>query len=445
MFPFALARSLAPCHACAAVCHAARLAVSCAVDYGSVVTSASSCSSSRSTSASSCSSSRSTSASTSGTSNRTGSGSNSNRYSSNSAGRRSSSGSSSSKSSRSSSSKGGRSSTGKKSRQAERLEPAADVTSSRSTSPSTDATSLPPQSVPSSPSRSAFPLFSSPLPAVLPPPPALSQLPPRQQERLSLYLDLLLEWNQRTNLTAVTSRSEAEQRHLADSLSLIPVFSAIAAPPAAVPPAVPPAMPPAVPPATTPTATAPVLEAPQNAAAAQAPPAVLPGVLRLVDVGTGAGLPGIVLAVARPSWHVTLVESLNKRCDFLLHVVGELGLRNVQVVWGRAEEVGRDPIHREAFDVAVARAVAEMRVLNELCLPLVRVGGAFIAAKGPNPQEEIEAATNSASLLGAQLARVYEVASSSTNGQRTAVIYQRVLPTPSKYPRRPGMPSKRPL
>ncbi|CAI5984302.1 unnamed protein product [Closterium sp. NIES-65] len=351
-----------------------------------------------------------------------------------------------------------------------------------STSPSTESASFPPQS-PSAPAPPSFPLFSFPLPAVLPPPPALPHLLPRQQQRLALYLDLLLDWNQqcpvstraeaeqrriadslsripvilaftRMNLTAVTSRAEAEQRHIADSLSLIPAILALTAPslptaPIAASPT------PTAPLPTEPLATAPIptdspstvplpTESPLDSPSATAPPAMPHGALRLVDVGTGAGLPGIVLAVAQPTWQVTLVESLNKRCDFLSHVVQRLGLNNVQVVCGRAEEVGRDPDHREAYDLAVARAVAEMRVLNELCLPLVRVGGAFIAAKGPNPQDEVAAASNSASLLGAQLATTYEaviyaiappltflplssphpttVASSNTNGQRTAVV-----------------------
>ncbi|CAI5485267.1 unnamed protein product [Closterium sp. Naga37s-1] len=341
-----------------------------------------------------------------------------------------------------------------------------------STSPSTESASFPPQS-PSAPAPPVFPLFSSPLPAVLPPPPALPHLLPRQQQRLALYLDLRLDWNQvifqvvfqRMNLTAVTSRAEAEQRHIADSLTLIPVILALTAPPlstvplaaALLPTAPHPTTPlpteplatasipteplPAVPLSTAPPASEPLLDPPSVAPS----PAVPHGTLRLVDVGTGAGLPGVVLAVAQPTWHVTLVESLNKRCDFLSHVVQRLGLNNVQVVCGRAEEVGRDPVHRGAYDLAVARAVAEMRVLNELCLPLVRVGGAFIAAKGPNPQDEVAAASNSASLLSAQLVRIYEVASSNSNGQRTAVIYKKVEPTASKYPRRPGMPSKRPL
>lgn len=108
--------------------------------------------------------------------------------------------------------------------------------------------------------------------------------------------------------------------------------------------------------------------------------------INLVDVGSGAGLPGLILAIACPGWKLTLLESMNKRCVFLEHAISATGLSNVQVVRGRAENFGQNPGFREIFDVAVARAVAEMRVLAEFCLPLVRVGGLFIAAKGHNPE-----------------------------------------------------------
>ncbi|CAI7858052.1 unnamed protein product, partial [Closterium sp. NIES-54] len=424
MSSFVLNKPFATCHARAAVSHAARLAVNYAVECGSVVTSnVRVCSSSASSDISSNSSDSSRRSSSTGGS-RTGSSSSSNRHSSNTASSRSNTSGNNSSSSNSSSGRNSRTGRGISSKNRRKSE----VTSPRPTSPSSESASFPPQSPPASPASPPFPLFSSPLPPVLPPPPALPHLLPRQQQRLALYLDLLLDWNQRMNLTAVTSRAEAEQRHIADSLTLIPVILALTAPPlstvplaAALLPTAPhpttslpteplatapiPTEPlPSVPLSTAPPASEPLLDPPSVAPS----PAVPHGALRLVDVGTGAGLPGIVLAVAQPTWHVTLVESLNKRCDFLSHVVQRLGLKNVQVVCGRAEEVGRDPVHREAYDLAVARAVAEMRVLNELCLPLVRVGGAFVAAKGPNPQDEIAAASNSASLLGAQISRTYE-------------------------------------
>ncbi|OMO77549.1 rRNA small subunit methyltransferase G [Corchorus capsularis] len=128
--------------------------------------------------------------------------------------------------------------------------------------------------------------------------------------------------------------------------------------------------------------------------------------LRVVDVGTGAGLPGLVLAIACPGWQVTLVESMNKRCLFLEHVVNLTGLSNVQVVRERAENLGQDLGFREKFDVAVARAVAEMRILAEYCLPLVRVGGLFVAAKGHDPQEEVRNAERAIKLMGASVLKL---------------------------------------
>ncbi|KAL2572763.1 hypothetical protein AAZV13_17G085400 [Glycine max] len=167
--------------------------------------------------------------------------------------------------------------------------------------------------------------------------------------------------------------------------------------------------------------------------------------LSLVDVGTGAGLPGIVLAITRPEWDVTLMESMNKRCVFLEHVVGVIGSSNIQIVRGRAESLGQDPCFREQFDVAVARAVAEMRILAEYCLPLVRVGGLFIAAKGHDPEDEIKKAESAIQKVGASLLQVCSVESQSPYGQRTAVICSKDRPTPIKYPRDPCAPAKEPM
>nr|GEU57103.1 ribosomal RNA small subunit methyltransferase g [Tanacetum cinerariifolium] len=148
--------------------------------------------------------------------------------------------------------------------------------------------------------------------------------------------------------------------------------------------------------------------------------------LNLVDVGSGAGLPGLILAIACPGWKVTLLESLNKRC----------------VVRGRAEDVGQNIEFREVFDVTVARAVAEMRVLAEYCLPLVRVGGLFVAAKGHAPEEEVTRAKRAISLMGASLLETCYVNSHSPYGQRTAIICLKNGPTPKKYPRDPGIHPK---
>ncbi|XP_020978686.1 uncharacterized protein LOC107632632 isoform X1 [Arachis ipaensis] len=167
--------------------------------------------------------------------------------------------------------------------------------------------------------------------------------------------------------------------------------------------------------------------------------------LSLVDVGTGAGLPGVVLAIACPEWEVTLMESMNKRCVFLEHVVGIIGSSNIQIVRGRAESLGQNHCFREKFDIAVARAVAEMRVLAEYCLPLVRVGGLFIAAKGHDPEDEVKKAESAIQKMGASLLQVCSVDSRSPYGQRTVVICSKDRSTPMKYPRDPGTPAKEPL
>ncbi|KAL0919861.1 hypothetical protein M5K25_011985 [Dendrobium thyrsiflorum] len=152
------------------------------------------------------------------------------------------------------------------------------------------------------------------------------------------------------------------------------------------------------------------------------------------------------LALLTPlPWNVTLLESMQKRCFFLEHVVRFTGLSNVKVLRERAENVGQSLDFRELFDVAVARAVAEMRILAEYCLPLVRVGGLFIAAKGHNPQEEIRNSEKAIQLMGGSMVELCTVESYSPLGQRTAVICFKELSTPKKYPRNTGIPSKFPL
>jgi 16S rRNA (guanine527-N7)-methyltransferase len=163
---------------------------------------------------------------------------------------------------------------------------------------------------------------------------------------------------------------------------------------------------------------------------------------RLVDVGSGGGLPGLPLKIARPELEVTLVEADGRKAAFLVRACAELGLAGVEVVDRRAEDVGHDPRHREAFDVAVARAVAPMRVLVELCLPLVRVGGRLLAQK--TKSEEIDSAAPAIELLGGGPARVVHAPSHSRRAG-TVVVVEKVNPTPSAYPRRAGIPARRPL
>jgi 16S rRNA (guanine527-N7)-methyltransferase len=162
----------------------------------------------------------------------------------------------------------------------------------------------------------------------------------------------------------------------------------------------------------------------------------------LVDVGSGGGLPGLPLKIARPELAVTLVEADQDKAAFLVRACAALGLQDVDVVARRAEEVGQDPLYREAFDVAVARALAPMPVLAELCLPLVKVGGRLLAQK--TSTEVVARAARAIETLGGALNRV-AAAPSTARGAGTVVIVDKVRPTPPAYPRRPGVPARKPL
>lgn len=163
---------------------------------------------------------------------------------------------------------------------------------------------------------------------------------------------------------------------------------------------------------------------------------------RVVDVGSGGGLPGLPLKIARPGLSVTLVEADQAKAAFLVRACAILGLDDVGVVARRAEEVGQDPLYREAFDVAVARALAPMPVLAELCLPLVRVGGRLLAQK--TESEGLEAARHAIETMGGALNRVVS-APSSARRAGIVVIVDKLRPTPPAYPRRPGVPARKPL
>lgn len=207
------------------------------------------------------------------------------------------------------------------------------------------------------------------------------------------------------NLTAVTEPSEVMKRHVEDSLAIIP----------------------------------PIQRSYVSSSGSSCDH------LNLIDVGSGPGLPGLIFAIACPGWKVTLLESMQKRCVFLEHAVCLTGLANVEILRERAEIVGQSIDFRERFDVAAARAVAEMRVLAEYCLPLVRVGGLFVAAKGYQPQDEVRNAKKAIQLMGASILEMCSVESQGPYGQRTAVICLKDCPTPKKYPRHPGIPAKTPL
>ena len=165
----------------------------------------------------------------------------------------------------------------------------------------------------------------------------------------------------------------------------------------------------------------------------------------LADIGSGAGFPGIPLAIVRPDIHVTLVDSLRKRTLFLADVVQELGLSNVQVCWGRVEDLAQRTNYRESFDVVVARAVAPLNVLAELCLPLVKVWGSFLAMKGPRGEAELDRAAKAIKLMGGTLVSIANNCLPMLAEKRSIIRIDKVSSTPRLYPRKPGIPEKQPL
>ena len=166
---------------------------------------------------------------------------------------------------------------------------------------------------------------------------------------------------------------------------------------------------------------------------------------RLIDVGTGAGFPGVPLKILVPSLEVTLLDSLNKRVGWLEEVCGALELDGVQVLSGRAEEAGLDPQFREQFDFATARAVADLRLLCELCLPFVKIGGLFLAMKGVDCGTELDAAQSAMSTLGGRFAGCYDYAIPHTNSSHRVILVEKTSETPQKYPRRWAKIQKSPL
>lgn len=220
------------------------------------------------------------------------------------------------------------------------------------------------------------------------------------EERTSMlveYMDMILEKNQHINLTAVRDRDEALQKHIADSLSCDFMEE---------------------------------YEAAEN----------------VIDIGTGAGFPGVPLAIVSPDKKFTLVDSLNKRLRIIDELTGELGIKNVTTVHGRAEDVGNSKEHREQYDICVSRAVASLDVLCEWCLPLVKKGGYFIAYKGENVSRETEDAANAIRLLGGKITEIRKVQTEEESiSGHVLVMIKKVKNTPSKYPRQAGQARKNPL
>lgn len=214
-------------------------------------------------------------------------------------------------------------------------------------------------------------------------------------ERLNLYGNLLLEWNEKINLTAITDTKDVLYKHFYDCLLFLKHCKV------------------------------------EKGAS-------------LIDVGTGAGFPGMVLKIARPDIKVTLLDSLNKRLVFLNDVIEKLSLENIQTVHLRAEEAGKTKLYREKYDIATARAVAGLPVLLEYCTPLVKKGGMFVSMKGPSAAEEAELCRNAEKILGLQKTNII-CETLTGEEQRLFILYKKISQTPPKYPRKPSDISKQPL
>ena len=222
------------------------------------------------------------------------------------------------------------------------------------------------------------------------------QLSEKQYEQFIKYMRLVQEWNEKINLTAITEDNDFIKKHFIDCIK---AFKS---------------------------------EAIVNAKT-------------IIDVGTGAGFPGVPIAILHPNAKITLLDSLNKRINFLNIVVNELGLTNVTTIHSRAEDGARNPKLREKFDVATSRAVANMAVLSEFCMPYVKKGGYFVALKGPAVDEEMQNGKNAISILGGELENIIEVSIEDTDLKHNIVEVKKVNNCPKTYPRKAGTVNKKPL
>ncbi|HSL44877.1 MAG TPA: 16S rRNA (guanine(527)-N(7))-methyltransferase RsmG [Anaerolineales bacterium] len=218
----------------------------------------------------------------------------------------------------------------------------------------------------------------------------------RQVMALSTYEKELIEWNQKFNLTAIRDSDSIRTKHFLDSFSCVLAWKT-------------------------------------------SPPE------HLIDIGTGAGFPGVPLKIIYPNLKLTLVESVGKKAMFCQHIVRVLGLEQVEVIQARAEDLGQNPQHRETYDWAVARAVANLNVLSEYLIPLVKVGGNALAQKGESGPAEAQSAEKAMELLGGKLKQLIPVNLPGVADDRYLVVVEKVAATPPKYPRKPGIPMKMPL
>ena len=215
-----------------------------------------------------------------------------------------------------------------------------------------------------------------------------------QIEQFYKYMNLLIEWDEKMNLTAITEPKEIILKHFIDSITILKYID-------------------------------------DNS--------------KLVDVGTGAGFPGVPLSIMNPTLKITLVDSLNKRLIFLQEVVKELNLKHIEIVHARAEEFGQNKNYREKFDIATSRAVANLATLSEYLVPLVKIGGKIISMKASNAKEEINDAQKAIEVLGGKIEKIEEFDLPESDIGRTIIIIDKNKCTPAIYPRKAGTPAKEPI
>lgn len=218
----------------------------------------------------------------------------------------------------------------------------------------------------------------------------------KQIEKFILYKKLLQEWNKKINITSITEDREVDIKHFVDSI--VPIKTNL-----------------------------------------------FNGKLKVIDIGTGGGFPGVPLKIINEDLDILLLDSTNKKIRFLDEVIEKLELKNIEAYHGRAEELGRNEQFREKYDIAISRAVASLDTLSEYALPLVSIGGHFIAMKGPDVEEELKLGQNAIKLLGGKVKNIEKIQLPNTDIIHSLIIIEKIKATPTKYPRAGGKPKKQPL